>query len=395
MGLRLILDLNLVANSPGMAARWAGAALAQLPRGSLVGFEIGNEPDLYGRVLWSRLVSVAPMRLGASISPRAYSSSSYVKDFSSYEQALERIAPSVPVVGPSVANPDSGAAWLSSLIAGEHHALGMVTAHRYPLSACNGPRSPRRPTIARLLSESTSAGMAHTVRGAVRLAHGAGLPFRLTELNSVTCGGLRGVSNTFATALWAPDALFELLQAGVDGVNVHIRARAINAPFTLTGKWLTVHPLLYGLILFSRTLGPHAQLVPLRLHAKRSLHIKVWGVRLHGNRLHVLVIDKSPRAAQVDLRLPGSGPATVQRLLAPSVASQSGVTLAGQQLGRSAAWQGPRRVETIVRGRRGYELTMLGMSAALVSVRLRPVAVAHSRAPRRAVRRGRAHRHRQ
>jgi hypothetical protein len=31
------------------------------------------------------------------------------------------------------------------------------------------------------------------------------------------------VSDTFATALWAPDALFELLRAGIDGVNVHVR----------------------------------------------------------------------------------------------------------------------------------------------------------------------------
>jgi hypothetical protein len=38
------------------------------------------------------------------------------------------------------------------------------------------------------------------------LAHRAGFPFRLTEQNSVTCGGLAGVSNTFATALWAPAA---------------------------------------------------------------------------------------------------------------------------------------------------------------------------------------------
>jgi hypothetical protein len=377
-----------------MAARWASAALAQLPRGSLAGFEIGNEPDLYGRVLWSRLVSVAPLRLGTSLAPRAYSSRSYLKDFASYKHALARIAPSVPLVGPSVANPDLNAAWLSSLIAGEPHALGMVTAHRYPLSACKTRRSPRYPTIARLLSESTSAGMAHTVKDAVRLAHRAGLPFRLTELNSVTCGGRPGVSDTFATALWAPDALFELLKAGVDGVNIHIRVNAVNAPFTLTRSGLSVHPLLYGMILFSRTLGPDAQLARLQVRAKRSLHLKIWGVRLPGNRLHVLVIDKSRHPAEVDLRLPGSGIATVQRLLAPSVGSRSGVTLAGQQLGRNGSWQGQQTVETIAPGRRGYELAMPGMSAALVSVRLRGSEARHARATRHTVRDDRGRRHR-
>ena len=41
------------------------------------------------------------------------------------------------------------------------------------------------------------------------------------------------MANSFATALWAPDVLFELLNAGVDGVNWHIRPSTLNAPFNL------------------------------------------------------------------------------------------------------------------------------------------------------------------
>ena len=48
-GVRLILDLNLVTTSPAISAQWAGAAEAALPHGSIAGFEIGNEPDLYNR----------------------------------------------------------------------------------------------------------------------------------------------------------------------------------------------------------------------------------------------------------------------------------------------------------------------------------------------------------
>ena len=368
-GTRVILDLNLIADSPAMAAHWARAALAQLPRRSLVGFEIGNEPDLYHREFFDRLATVARTALDAGDVRGGFSASTYSHDFGFYARALSPVAGSVPLLGPAVANPAVALSWLASLIASDHRQLGMLTAHRYPLSACKQPSSPLYPTIARVLSERSSAGIARSVRLAVALAHRAGLRFRLTELNSVTCGGRAGVSNAFASALWAPDALFELLRAGVDGVNLHIRVNAVNAPFALVPSGVRPRPLLYGLIMFARTLAPGSQLIDVRLHEADSLHLKAWGVRVRGDGLHVLVIDKGRRAANVDLRLPASSPATVQRLLAPSAVARSGVTLAGQQLGSDAVWQGRRVAQRIWPGRGGYELAMPAWSAALVTVR--------------------------
>ena len=370
MGLRLILDLNLTADSPLMAAHWAGAALAELPHGSVVGFEIGNEPDLYHRQRWYRLVSLELARLHDTVLAPGYSASTYVRNFRSYAQALGRVAPGVPLLGPAVANPARASKYLSALIAGQRRSLGLVSAHRYPLSECSVPWSRQYPTIARLLSENASAGMAHSVRSAVLAAHRAGLRFRLTEMNSVTCGGRQGVSDTFATALWAPDALFELLRAGVDGVNVHIRTNAFNAPFVLSSAGLSARPLLYGLILFARALGPNARLVYSQLHVGHSLKLKIWAVRVGGNQLHVLVIDKGKRPARVELRFPASRPATVERLLAPSAAAGSGVTLDGQQLGEDGRWQGEPSVQTLAPKGGRYELSIPGMSAALLSVRL-------------------------
>ena len=181
------------------------------------------------------------------------------------------------------------------------HTFWDLTVHRPPRWVFG--LTPAYPTVSRVLSERASAGMAHAVRAVVAFTHRAGLRFRLTEMNSVTCGGRRGVSDTFATALWAPDALFELLRAGVNGVNVHIRDGAINAAFTLGRSGLGTRPLLYGLTLFARTLGPNAELVPLRIHAPGSPHLKVWAVRTRG-ALHVLLIDKGTRSVTVALRVP-------------------------------------------------------------------------------------------
>jgi hypothetical protein len=280
------------------------------------------------------------------------------------------VAPRVPLMAPAVANPVRDIDWISKLLANPHPGLGVVSGHRYPYSACVPRRSPRYPTIRRLVSERATAGMARQLIPAINLAHRAGLPFRLTEVNSVTCGGVRGVSNTFATALWAPDALFELLRAGVNGVNVHVRALAVNAAFALDRNGLTPRPLLYGLILFVRTLGPGARLTSLQLRTRGSVHVKAWAAQVADHQLHVLLINKAKRPATVELQLPARGPATAQRLLAPSLRARAGVTLNGQQLGANGRWHGRPTTQTIAPTAGRYTITLRPTSAALVQVGL-------------------------
>jgi hypothetical protein len=90
------------------------------------------------------------------------------------------------------------------------------------------------------------------------VARSAGLPLRLSEFNSVTCGGRTGVSDTFATALWAPDTMFSMWNVGVAGVNIHLAPGQSNAAFSISSSGLTPSPLLYGMILFSRAAGSGA-----------------------------------------------------------------------------------------------------------------------------------------
>ena len=81
MRLRLLLDLGLRHSTAPAAARQAAAAQARLPRNSIAGFEIGNEPDHYGN---------------------GYSIADYVRDFRAYQQALARVAARLPVLGPAI-----------------------------------------------------------------------------------------------------------------------------------------------------------------------------------------------------------------------------------------------------------------------------------------------------
>jgi len=302
-GASLILDLNLVTATPGNAARWARAAEATLPKESIVGFEIGNEPDIYSHGSW---LSATGGGRGSRALPRRITASGYARVYAAYAAALEKVDPGVPLLGPALAEPQTHVRWLSALTTGPHPGLTALTVHRYPYSQCSHRGSRTFPTIARVLSENATAGMASTVRQAKRLAAAAGIPLRLTEINSVTCGGRRGVSDTFATALWAPDALFELLRAGARSASLHVRANAINMAFELTRHGFVAHPLFYGMTLFSRTLGADPRLVPVRLTAPQASHLKAWAVRVRGGRLNVLLIDKGAGSARVTLRLPAA-----------------------------------------------------------------------------------------
>lgn len=368
--LRVILDLNLITGAPGLAATWARYAEARMPHGSIIGFEVGNEPDLYDYAFWHG-VTLGIRVVDATRLPRVLTPQDYARDFETYARALRHVAPHVPLYAPVLANPGADHQYISTLLAAPHPGLKVISGHRYPYSGCIPPFSSQFPTIDRLLSEHASAGMARSLLPAIRLAHAAGLPFVLTEFNSVTCGGLDGVSNSFATALWAPDAAFELVRARVEGIHLHARQRAINDPFTFDSRGVTVRPLMYGLILFARTLGPHARLISLRLHGASAQHLKVWAVKVGRDQLHVLLLNKGHDRLRVRLKLPATGDFTLERMLAPSPAAHGGATLAGQVLNEDGRWQG-RLVRTLIAPSRSgsYEVTLPPFSGALLTGRL-------------------------
>jgi hypothetical protein len=366
---KLIVDLNLLTETPLTAAAWARAAETSLPRGSIVGFEVGNEPDLYNRRYWVDTIARSPFQTGTL--PLELTPDTYVQDFADYARVLGESAPDIRLMGPAVAHPRISLPFITTLIEDQRSELGAVSAHLYPYSKCvKNPRSPRYPTVARILSRQAVSPFYTNIVDAVTVAHASGLKFRLTEFNSVTCGGKSGASDTFATALWAPDALFTAMRTGADGANLHVRTNTINAPFAITRGGLQARPLLYGLLLFNRTLGRQARLVRLHLTAPRALNLSAWAVQARGGILHVLLIDKGSRTVRVHLHLPTTAPASVQRLLAPSPYSRSGVTLNGQQLNYAARWTGAQRTATVTSGSRGYALVVPRRSAALLSVSL-------------------------
>src|SRR5207302_4190776 len=120
-------------------------------------------------------------------------------------------------------------AQFASFLARERR-VRVATVHAYPLKHCVAAN---HVTIGQMLSNSSSEGLAAGLGPLAAIAHRHHVPLRVDEMNSVSCGGERGVSDTYATALWSLDTLFALAHAGVDGVNIHTPPRSINQMFTV------------------------------------------------------------------------------------------------------------------------------------------------------------------
>ncbi len=323
VGAKLILGINLASGRPALGSAEARALLQGIGRRYISAFELGNEPDIYGVFAWykDRRGRVVYSR------PRSYGLSGLIRDVSHLRAAM----PSVPLAGPAF----SSLAWapgLGTFITSERR-LSTVTLHRYPLRGCTSlPTATGYPSIPNLLSDSSSAGLAQAIAPSVAVAHEHGLPFRLDELNSASCSGRFGLSDTFASSLWMLDTLFNLAAEGVDGVNIHTLPGAAYAPFSFSqqnGTWQgTVHPVYYGALMFADAFPPGARLLGV---SAPSGPVKVWATQ-SGAETHVVLINKDPSTpVQVQLQLPGNPtPAVAEALTAPSLSATSGVSLGGQ-----------------------------------------------------------------
>ena len=227
----------------------------------------------------------------------------------------------------ALAGPATGSlSWLSQLpgLQTREPGLRQVTYHRYPLNRCvRNPRSPLYPSVPHLLSRASSAGLVAGMARWVTLAHRHGEAFRVDELGAVTCGGMPGVSDTFASALWTLDTAFWMARTGVDGVDVHVHPEApANQLFTFTrahDRWTgAVRPQYYGLLLFAQAAPPGARL--LRLAGAGSGALRAWATLGRDRRVRVVLINDSLTRAWTVLVTPPApgGAAALERLRAPS-----------------------------------------------------------------------------
>ncbi|HTU87920.1 MAG TPA: glycosyl hydrolase family 79 C-terminal domain-containing protein [Solirubrobacteraceae bacterium] len=324
---KLIMGINLEADSAKIAATEARELESQVGPSSIQALELGNEPELYGSFTWY----TTKTGLHVKGRPAGYDFADYQGDFSRISAAL----PKVPLAGPATGAPK----WIPELGAflPKHPQVKVATLHRYPLQQCYMPAaSSKYPSIAHLLAPSASQGLADSVAPYVGVAHARHVSLRIDEMNTVSCGGAPGVSNAFVSALWALDATFQMARVGVDGVNFHTYP---GAPYELfnfkrqNGRWQGfVAPEYYGLMMFAQAAPAGSSL--LRLSGSLG-SVRAWATRAPDGTIHIVLInDYAGQSRTVAVRIAGAGqPAVLERLQAKSLSATTGVTLGGQTFG--------------------------------------------------------------
>jgi len=302
-GQRMILGVNLEANSPALARAEAAAFVRYVPLRDILGLEIGNEPDYYSRrLLYSERIDGKSITV--PVRPPGWNAAEYLREFDRVASAIRGIRGDIPLAGPAGAGV-LPTAW--QFLRHEHGRVALYTQHAYPLSTCPvGTRpatlaDPTYPTISRLLGDvGTNAMLPAELRG-LRAAQTWHVPMQLTEINSTGCQPPPQIGNSFAAGLWALDQFLLDTAIGIRGVNLHMDDM-YETPFgfgVLRGSGVAVvTPLYYAMLMYADAVrdGGWLELGPsFRERHPTSANIRSWVIRGRDGTLRIVVINKDLR----------------------------------------------------------------------------------------------------
>ena len=311
-GWKVMWGLNLGTGSKTDAVEEAVAVNRAL-KSHLQSFQIGNEVELLPRP--------------------GHIYQNYHAAYLDYKQAIRAALPRAPFSGP-----DSVGQWywVTHFANDESGDLQLLTHHYYR----EGAKDPTA-TLAKLLSPDDQwAGRLGQLKN---LCSTHGVPFRINEVNSFFGGGKPGVSDTFGSALWCLDFMFQSATYGCKGVNMETD---INQLGWISHYSPIVHdasgncgarPEYYGMLAFA--LSAKGELIKLNM-SQTGINLSAYATKGDDQRLRVIVINKDlSRDAAVQVDLPKQH-STVDALWlkAPSALSRDHVTLGGAEVSTNGTW---------------------------------------------------------
>lgn len=366
-GWRLIVGVNLKQNSPAWALGEVKDGIAkQIKPQEIMGLELGNEPDLFPR---------------DGGRPADYSPADQVKDFAAYRDTFQHdpIAKQYAVIGPATCCKWHNARDLGVFIDGVGaSSLKLATTHSYLLTTCGGKKA----SIEELLAPELMKRFDDQAKELVAVARERHVPLALAETNSASCGGMPGVSNAFAAALWGLDSLFSGAEDGYSGINFHISYRSDGSSYNpidtykdagglTTGAYENVaEPLYYAMYLFAQNAsGKH--LLP--VETKTAENVRAYATSACAScAVSVVVINKDARAAglvRIRITRQKRGPAALLLLKAPTLQSAaSAVSYGGEHFDRSGRIGAPHKEQVRMSEKGEYDVELPNAAAAVLVV---------------------------
>jgi hypothetical protein len=177
--------------------------------------------------------------------------------------------------------------------------------------------------------------------------------------------------------------MFELVSAGVDGVNFHMDFDDFYGGFLFDVNTSTmphiytidvIRPEYYGMLFFQQVAANGAKLLPVTVSTS---NLNVWATVDRARRVRIALINKDKTASvTATIDLSGYGIGTLTRLLASSYQAKTGITLGGQTFdgSKDGTLQGTPRRESVTPRGAVYWVPMPPTSAALLTVELSKLA---------------------
>ena len=316
-GWSVIYGVNMKTSTPALAADEAAYAATDLA-GNLLGFEIGNEVDLYKSTI---------------ISP-TWSYAIFKAQWESFASAIRASGPgaNAPLTGPAAASNYEG--YTIPFAADEASRILLLTQHYY---RANGMLATS--TLDLLLRADPGLVTMLQALSTASVKSGIVNGYRCSECNSFYNGGASGVSDAYGTALWGIDFLFTNARYGASGVNFHGGGNGPGyTPIAdSNGAVVGARPLYYGMLLFA--LAGTGSLYETQASVA-NLNFTAYAVGPADGSTNVVLVNKdAATTAHITLDVGKTiSAATITRLQGPALDATTGTTLGGASVTAMGTW---------------------------------------------------------
>lgn len=300
-GWKVMLSLNFGTFDTGSSTKEAVYA-DQALGSNLAALQIGNEPDVYAA--YSHLRQPTWMY------------NDYDKEWRQYFAAIRQALPNSQFVGPDASyNTD----WFTSFAGSLNGDVSQLTMHYYR----TGPASSPLIDYQSMLDPDFKLPNIFTVTSLASSQYH--LPYRITESNSVYGSGKPGVSDVFASSLWALDFLWQLAANRGGGVNFHnVMGSSYSAVDYAT---MAPKPEYYSMLAF-RYAAKNGSMIPVTLDNSSGYKISAYATVKPDQSVVLTLVNKDTAPFSFTVQ---SGQlinsAQIARLSAPSITSTTGITL--------------------------------------------------------------------